>query len=125
MEVHMYDLPTLYHILKERMPFIRRRLSAEEWQEFSAALRELAPAFATDDPQALEEATDRGYELCFRYAAVRGQFPMPGAIIGAPPPPTSEVEDIPARMHELCSNPEAAAEEPAMPKAPEASEEEK
>lgn len=120
----MYDLPTLYHILQERMPLIRRRLSAEEWSEFSAALRELAPAFATDDPQALEEATDRGYELCFRYAAVRGQFPAPGAIIEPPPLPTSETEDIPSRMHELCSNPEAAAEEPALPEAPETSEEE-
>lgn len=120
----MYDLPTLYHILQERMRLIRRRLSAEEWSEFSAALRELAPAFATDDPQALEEATDQGYELCFRYAAVRSQFPAPGAIIEPPPLPTSETEDIPSRMHELCSNPEAAAEEPTLPEAPETSEEE-
>lgn len=120
----MYDLPTLYRILKERMPFIRHSLTAEEWSEFSAALRELAPAFATDDPEALEEATDRGYELCFRHAAVRGQFPAPGAIIEPPPLPASEAEDVPVRMHELCSNPEAAAEEPAPPEVPETSEEE-
>lgn len=119
----MYDLPTLYHILKERMPLIRRELSTEEWAEFRAALQELAPAFAVEDPQALENATDRAYEICFRYPLVRGQFPMPGAIIGAPPLPTSEVEDIPILMHELCSNPEAAAEEPALPETPETSEE--
>ena len=112
----MYDLPTLYRILKERMPIIRRRLSEEEWREFSDALRELAPAFDTDDPQALKEATDRGYKLCFRYAAVRGQFPMPGAIIEplqamAP----QEIEDLPQRVHKLFSHPDVAAQTPAPP----------
>ena len=118
----MYNLPTLYRILRERMPFIRRSLSTEEWSEFSAALRELAPSFATDDPHALEDATDRGCLICFRYAAVRGQFPAPGAVIMPPPLPTSETEDIPLRLHELCSDPDAAAQEVAMPEPPEAPE---
>jgi hypothetical protein len=104
----MYDLATLYRILKEQMPYIRARLTSEEWREFSAALQELAPAFATDDPEALERATDRGYEICFRYDAVRAQFPASGAIIEPPDvEEPHEVEDLPQRMHQLLSDPQA------------------
>jgi hypothetical protein len=115
----MYDLATFYRVLKERMPFIRRELSGEEWAEFRTALQELAPAFIVEDPQALEDATDRAYEVCFRYARVRGQFPMSGAIIGplrvmAP----QEIEDLPQRVHELLSEPDAAARTPTPPEQP-------
>jgi hypothetical protein len=101
------------------MPIIRRELSTGEWAEFRAALQELAPAFAIEDPQALEDATDRAYEVCFRYPLVRGQFPMPGAIIEPPLALASqEIEDLPQRVHALLSDPDVAAQTPTPPEQP-------